>query len=389
MTDPAPVRPEIVVDLAAVRHNLATLADLVAPALAMAVVKADGYGHGMVEVARAARAVGISWLGVATLPEALALRTAGDTGRVLGWMAMPEDDFDTAIAADVDVAAYTPVALDRIAAAARNVGGTARVHLKIDTGLSRGGAAGIDWPDLVTAAARHERSGEIEVVGIWTHPACADEPSSVVNDLQETNFREAVRIAEEAGLRPEVRHFANSATGILRPSARFDLVRFGIASYGLDPAPGHLPEDLDLRPAMSVRAPVVLTKQVEAGEGVSYSHTWHAERPTRLALVPLGYGDGVPRHASSRGEVWISGKRRPIRGRVCMDQFVVELGPVGSEDEDPVEVGDEVVLFNAGGLGEPTAQDWARAAGTINYEIVTRIGGRALRRHVSTEGDPR
>ncbi len=379
-------RPAIVVDLAAIRHNLTILADLVAPAAAMAVVKADGYGHGMVQVARAAREAGITWLGVATLPEALALRAAGDRGRLLGWLAVPGDDWAEALAADVDVAAYTPAVLDEIAAAARATSRTARVHLKIDTGLNRGGASAADWPALVDAAAEWERTGVLEVVGIWTHPACADDPASEVNDRQEANFRDAVAVAEAAGLTPQVRHFANSAAGILRPSARFDLVRFGIATYGLDPAPGHTP-DLGLVPAMSVTAPLVLTKQVAAGEGVSYSHTWHAERPTTLGLVPLGYGDGVPRHGSNTAEVFLAGARRPVRGRICMDQFMVDLGPVDPAATDLPAAGEPVVLFNAGHAGEPTAQDWAEAAGTISYEVVTRIGGRLERRHVDGAGE--
>lgn len=396
MNDLAPVRPEIVVDLAAVRHNLTTLADLVAPAQAMAVVKADAYGHGMVEVARTARQVGITWLGVATVPEALALRAAGDTGRLLGWLGMPGEDWDAAIAAEIDVAAHTPETLSDIAAAAARVGRTARVHLKIDTGLSRGGATAENWPALVAAALAHQNAGHLTVTGVWTHPACADEPANPVNDEQEQNFRRAAEAAEQAGLRPEVRHYANSATGIFRPTARFDLVRFGLAVYGLDPAPGQwsgeLPGGARLRPAMTLQAPVVLTKEVSAGAGVSYSHTWHAPAPTRLGLVPLGYGDGIPRHASFGGdlpvaEVGINGRRRPVRGRVCMDQFVVELGPVGSEGSDPVATGDPVVLFDDGATGNPTVQDWARAAGTINYEIVTRIGGRAVRRFVDSAGD--
>lgn len=389
MTDPAPVRPEIVVDLAAVRHNLTTLADLVAPAAAMAVVKADAYGHGMVEVARVAREVGLTWVGVATLPEALALRAAGDTGRLLGWIGMPQDDWDAAVAADIDVAAYTPETLAVIAQAAARVGRTARVHLKIDTGLSRGGATARDWPALVAAAAVHQTAGHLQVVGVWSHLVAADEPENPVNAVQRARFVEAVALAEAAGLELEVRHLANSAAGILQPDLRFDLVRFGIASYGLDPAPGQwdgaLPGGARLHPAMSLRAPLILTKEIDTGEGVSYGHLWRAEQPTRLGLVPLGYGDGIPRHASNTAEVRVAGRRRPMRGKVCMDQFVVELGPAGTEQSDPVSVGDEVVLFDDGRTGAPTVDDWAAAAGTINYEIVTRIGGRAVRRFVDSE----
>lgn len=362
-------RPEIVVDLAAVRHNVRTLRELTGVP-SMTVVKADGYGHGMAEVARAAREAGSEWLGVATLAEALALRAAGDRGRLLCWLSMPDDDWAAAIDADVDVTAYSVAELDAIAAAGR----PARVQLKVDTGLSRGGASLDSWPAVVARAQQGEVAGSWKVTGIWSHLAASDEPGHPANDAQEQAFRDALRAAEEAGLTPEVRHLANSAAGILRPSSRFDLVRFGLASYGLDPAPGETP-DLGLVPAMTVRTPLVSAKQIAAGAGVSYGHTWVADTATTVGLVPLGYGDGVPRHASNTAHVLVDGKLRVMRGRVCMDQFVVDL------DGDLPEPGAEVVLFGPGTRGEPTAQDWAEAAGTISYEIVARIGGRLMRRY--------
>jgi len=379
VTAPTPARAEIVVDLDAIRHNVGVLADLVAPALMMTVVKADGYGHGMVESARAAREGGAAWLGVATLDEALGLRTAGDTGRLLAWLTVPGEDYGPALAADVDVTAYTVAELDEIAAAARGLDLVARVQLKADTGLSRGGAVMADWGALVAHAADLEASGALRVTGIWSHFSTSDEQEHPANDAQEAEFVRALAMAEAAGLRPEVRHLANSAAAILRPSSRFDLVRCGIASYGLDPAPGHTP-DLGLRPAMTARARIALTKPIAAGAGVSYGHTWVADRDTTVGLVPAGYGDGVPRHAGNRAEVWAAGSRRPVRGRICMDQFVVDLGG------DLPAPGGEVLLFGSGSEGEPTAQDWAEACDTISYEIVTRIGsGRMPRRHV---GDP-
>jgi alanine racemase len=372
-------RPEIVVDLDAIRRNVEILRDLVAPDASdvMVVVKADGYGHGMVEAARAARAAGAPWLGVATIDEAVRLRDAGDTGRVLCWLTLPADDWAAAIDRDVDVTAYTVAELDAIRAAVGDAARPepARVQLKIDTGLSRGGSTADGWPDVLAAARAGETEGLWRVTGIWSHLACADEPGHPANAAQEQAFREALAAAEEAGLRPEVRHLANSAGAILLPSSRFDLVRCGIASYGLDPAPGVSP-DLGLEPAMTVTAPLVLTKAVAAGASVSYGHTWTADGQTRVGLVPLGYGDGVPRHAGNAAEVWVAGKRRPVRGRICMDQFVVDLG-----DDLETVVGDEVVLFGPGTSGEPTADDWARACGTIHYEIVTRMGGRLSRRH--------
>jgi alanine racemase len=367
---------EIVVDLAAVRHNLGVLQRVVEPATVMLVVKADAYGHGMGECAAAARQAGVTWLGVATIEEGLRLRRAGDQGRVLTWLDLPGADYAEAIAHDLDLTAYSVNELEAIAAAAQGVGTIARVQLKVDTGLSRGGASLASWPALVEAARRLEQDQSVLVTGLWSHFAASDQPSHPANDEQEGRFREALALAERAGLRPEVTHLANSAAAILRPSSRFNLVRCGIAAYGLDPAPGQLPTGLGLIPAMTVRAPLALTKEVPAGGGVSYGHTWIADRDTTVGLVPVGYGDGVPRHASSRAEVWLAGHRRPVRGRICMDQFLVDLG-----GEQPA-LGSLVVLFGPGLHGEPTAQDWAQACDTINYEIVTRIGGRLNRRYV-------
>ncbi|MFC6286252.1 alanine racemase [Nocardioides sp. GCM10027113] len=367
-------RAELVVDLAAIRHNVRTLRELVAPAQMMTVVKANGYGHGMIEVARAARAAGTDWLGVATIDEALALRASGDTGPVLCWLTVPDDRWFEAIVEDVDVTAYSRAELDEVVRFARAAGKPARLQLKVDTGLSRGGATPDDWPDLVEAATAAVRDGDVVLTGIWSHLACADEPDHPANDRQEQVFRDALAKAEAAGLQPETRHLANSAAAVLRPSARFDLVRCGIASYGLDPAPGATP-DLGLVPAMTARATLALAKRIRAGDGVSYGHSWTAATDTTIGLVPVGYGDGVLRNAGNAAEAWVAGRRRPLRGRVCMDQFVVDL------DDDEVERGTEVLLFGAGRDGEPTAQDWAEACGTINYEIVTRIGGRMAHRY--------
>lgn len=376
MTSWAPAaRAEIVVDLDAVAHNVATLRDLVAPAAFMAVVKADGYGHGMVEVARAARRAGADWLGVATPEEALALRASGDVGPLLCWLSAPGDDYDAVLAAHVDVAAYTSAQVDEIAAAAARVGVTARVHLKIDTGLHRGGAAPELWADLCEHAWRTEADGTLSVVGVWSHLVASDEPEHPANAEQAKLFEWAVGVAEQAGLELEVRHLANSAAAILRPDLRHDLVRCGIAVYGLDPAPGITP-DLGLRPAMTVQGRLALVKEVSAGAGVSYGHEWVAPAATTLGLVPVGYGEGVPRAASPGAEVFVAGRRRPVRGKVCMDQLVVDL------HGDTPEPGTAFVLLGPGDDGEPTAQDWAEAAGTINYEIVTRIGGRMPRRYV-------
>ncbi|SEC50492.1 alanine racemase [Nocardioides exalbidus] len=378
MTGPA-YRAEIVVDLAAVRHNVRILKDLVSvdgPVQLMAVVKADAYGHGMVEVAAAARDAGADWLGVATLDEALALRAAGDQGPLLCWLTAPGDDYAAGVAAGIELTAYSVEELEEIAA----VGG-ARVQLKVDTGLSRGGAPRAEWPAFFAAAATLEDDRRITVTGLWSHLAASDEPAHPANDAQEAAFREALVLAEEAGLEPEVTHLANSAATLLRPSAHFDLVRCGIATYGLDPAPGTSPR-VGLRPAMTARARLVMSKEIAAGDGVSYGHTWVADRDTSVGVVPTGYGEGVPRAAGNAASVWVEDSLRPVRGRVCMDQLVVDL-----HGELPPP-GTEVVLFGPGDRGEPTAQDWADAVDTISYEIVTRIGGRFVRRHVDSDASP-
>ena len=369
-------RAEILVDVAAIRHNVRTLKDLVGPGVSMmTVVKADGYGHGLAESGRAAREAGAEWLGVATIDEALALRAAGDQGLVLCWLAVPGEDYRAAIEADVDVSAYSVDQLDAIAASGATL---ARVQLKVDTGLSRGGAPMAEWADVVARARRGEQEGSLTVTGVWSHLSSSDEPDDPANAAQEQLFGDAVALAEKAGLRPEVRHLANSAAAILRPSARLDLVRCGIASYGLDPAPGVTPP-LGLVPAMTARADLALVKRVEAGAAVSYGRTWTAEHATTLGLVPVGYAEGLPRAGSNRGEVQVAGRRRPVRGRICMDQLVVDL------DGDDPGAGADAVIFGPGTHGEPTAQDWAEACGTISYEIVTRIGGRMVRRHVDSE----
>ncbi|QIX25800.1 alanine racemase [Nocardioides sp. JQ2195] len=379
-------RAEIVVDLAAIRHNVRRLREIAADSLdpgveppkMMTVVKADGYGHGVTEVSRAAREGGADWLGAATLEEALAVRDGGDTGPLLCWLTVPGDHWGAAIERDIDVTAYSLVELAEIEAAAERLSVAARVQLKVDTGLTRGGCPAELWPALVAECRAAELRGTLRITGIWSHLACADEPDHPANDSQEKVFLEALDVARQAGLRPEVRHLANSAATVLRPSVRFDMVRCGIATYGLDPAPG-VTRDLGLVPAMTVRAPLAMVKSAPAGTSVSYGHTWTADVDTRLGLVPVGYAEGLPRVAANKVEVWLNGKRRPERGIICMDQFMIDLG------DDEAHEGDLVEIFGTGHDGAPTALDWARAAGTINYEVVTRIGGRLHRVHVDSE----
>ena len=372
------MRTELRIDLQAIRDNTAALAQRAAGgAQVMAVVKADGYGHGLVESARAAVDGGAAWLGCAFLEEALALRAAGVQVPLLAWLTTPGEAVGPAVAAGVDVGAYSVAQLDALAAAAEAVGVPARVQLKADTGLSRGGATPRDWPDLCAAAAKAEASGQVRVTGVWSHFAFADGgPDHPVNGRQAAVFIEALEVAARAGLRPEVRHLANSAATLTAPATHYDLVRPGVAVYGLSPVPQlGSPADFGLRPAMTLASTVALTKRVPAGSGVSYLHRHVTDRETTLALVPLGYADGVPRSATSTGPVQLGGVRRTIAGTVCMDQFVLDVG------DDEVAEGDEVLLFGPGDHGEPTAQDWAEALGTINYEIVTRIGARVPRVH--------
>ncbi|MGA4540414.1 alanine racemase [Uniformispora flossi] len=368
------MRAEARIDLDAVRHNITAVRDRVGAAQVMAVVKADAYGHGLVPCARAAREAGATWLGTAVPEEALALRAAGLDGRILTWLWVPGDPFADAIAADIDISVSARWALAEVETAARATGRPARVHLKADTGLGRNGCQPHDWDDLVEAALKAEADGLVHVVGLWSHFACADEPGHPSVPRQLAVFHDAVARAEQHGVVPEVRHMANSPATLLLPESHFDLVRSGLATYGVSPVPDlHSPADLGLRPAMTLAATVANVKHVAEGHGVSYGHTWHSERATNLALVPLGYADGIPRHASSAGPVLLGGRRRTVVGRVAMDQFVVDLGG------DTVEPGDEVLVFGPGDRGEPTAEDWAQAAGTIAYEIVTRIGARVPR----------
>ena len=371
-------RAEVVIDLDAIAANTSVLRDRVGRPL-MAVVKADGYGHGLVPAARAVLAGGADALGVAVLDEALALRAAGVTAPLLAWLHGPGTDYAAALAADIELSVNAEWALEEVVAAARATGRIARLHLFVDTGLSREGATPTDWPGVVAAAARAQADGDLAVVGLWSHMAYADEPTHPTIGAQVRVFEEAVSLARRAGLTDARRHLANSAATVALPDTWYDMVRPGVALYGLDPLGGD-PAVHGLRPAMTVRAGVALTKRVPAGVGVSYGHTYFPASETTLALVPVGYADGVPRAGGNRAPVLAGGAQRTIAGRVCMDQFVLDVG------DAPVAPGDEVVLWGPGDRGEPTAQQWADAVDTIHYELVTRVGGRFARRYVGSAG---
>jgi alanine racemase len=378
-----PVNGEVVVDLDAIAHNVGVLRDHAGTAQVMAVVKADGYGHGATEVARAALAAGAAELGVATIAEALALRADGITAPVLAWLHPPGTDFAPALQADVDDGVSSPRQLADLLDAARRTGRTVTATVEVDTGLNRNGVGSRDYPEVLDALRRAVSDGALRTHGIMSHLASGDEPYNPVNDLQAQRFTAMIAEARERGVVFETAHLANSPAAMTRPDFRFDMVRPGIAVYGLSPIPQR--GAMGLRPAMTLKCPVTLVKSLKAGEGVSYGHTWIAERDTTVALLPIGYADGVFRLLSGRIDVLINGRLRPNVGRICMDQFVVDLGP-GATD---VSEGDEAVLFGPGDRGEPTAQDWAEMLGTINYEVVTSPRGRVVRTYTAGGGDGR
>lgn len=365
------------IDLGAISANVAELSRRAGDADVMAVIKGDAYGHGLVPVAHAAVAGGATYLAVAQLTEALAARAAGVTAPILTWLFPPGADLVAALRADLTLSAGAPWALAEIAAAARATGSPARIHLKVDTGLGRGGAWREDLAGMLVDAARLQAEGVLDVEGIFSHFASADAPGDPSVRSQQEVFAAVLADAERAGLRPRIRHLANSAALLTNPSSHYDMVRPGVSIYGLSPVPDiGGPTHFGLREAMRVTARLIAVKDCPAGQGISYAHLYTTSQDTRLGLVPLGYADGIPRHASNLGPMQVHGRRYTVAGRVCMDQMVLDLGA-----DSPAQVGDEVVLIGREADGEPTAQDWAAAIGTINYEIVTRLGPRVPRRY--------
>jgi len=374
---------EAVVDLDAVAHNVRLLREHAGSAEVMAVVKADGYGHGAVAVGRAALAAGAAELGVATIDEALALRRDGVCSPVLAWLHPPGTDFGPALEADVEVAVSSVRQLGEVLDAVERTGRTATITVKVDTGLNRNGVSAVEYPDVLTALRRAQADGAIRLRGIMSHLVYADNPENPFNDLQAQRLTDMVASARDQGVRCEIVHLSNSPAVMTRPDLAFDMVRPGIAVYGQPPIPER--GDMGLRPAMTLKCPVALVRSVRAGDGVSYGHTWIAERDTTLALLPIGYADGVFRTLSGRIDVLIKGRPRRSVGRICMDQFVVDLGP----GEVDVAEGDDAILFGPGTQGEPTAQDWADLLGTINYEVVTSPRGRVTRTYRGATGQSR
>jgi alanine racemase len=373
------VLAEAVVDLGAIAHNVRVLREHAGAAQVMAVVKADGYGHGATQVARTALAAGAAELGVATIDEALALRSDGITAPVLAWLHPPGIDFGPALLADVEIAVSSVRQLEELLSAGRRTGRTATVTVKVDTGLNRNGVALGQYSSMLTALRQAVAEDAVRLRGLMSHMVYADEPDNPINNVQAQRFTEIVTQTRSQGVHFEVAHLSNSSSAMSRPDLAFDMVRPGIAVYGLSPVPSL--GEMGLVPAMTVKCAVALVKSVRAGEGVSYGHTWIAERDTTVALMPIGYADGVFRSLGGRLDVLINGRRRPGVGRICMDQFVVDLGP-GHVD---VAEGDEAILFGPGVRGEPTAQEWADLLGTIHYEVVTSPRGRIARTYREAE----
>lgn len=385
------------VDLAAIRHNLGVLRAAAPGALQLATVKANAYGHGLLPVARAALDGGADWLGVAQLAEAFTLRRGLDEAGVaraeapiLAWISTSSSDFAAAIEADIDLSVSWTWVLADICAAAREAGRPARVHVKIDTGMSRAGSTLADLPALASALRMAADDGLVDVVGAWSHMSRADDPSDEGNASTANHvriFEEGLAILADAGITPRIRHLSATSGILWHPEAHYDMVRAGIGLYGLSPDPAvATSEQLGLIPALELRAPLTSVKVIEEGTPASYGGTWVAPTRRWIGLVPLGYGDGILRAASNRARVVVhtaSGPfNAPLIGRVCMDQFMVDLGPAeGSpgtptarSGQAPAAPGYTATLFGSGERGEALADDWAQAAGTINYEIVTHLG---------------
>ena len=376
-----------VIDLSALENNLQQLRKCDPNVQAMAIVKANAYGHGGVQIARAALEFGVKWFGVAQLAEAIELRaglTSFPQARIFTWIFSPDADLETAIKADLDIAVSNPETLLRLASVARAVGKTPRVHLTIDTGMGREGALPEKLSPLLSAAQLASDEGTVEVVGIWSHLARADEAGAgeEATACQLEDFQQACELTRQHGFKQVVRHLSASSGLLWYPQAHFDLARYGIAMYGLTPNPTRATTaSLQLTPIMRIEADLISVKKIPAGHPVSYGGTWVAPRDTYIGIVPLGYADGIDRHAS--GKIWVgaNGQKYPQVGRICMDQFMVDLGNT-PDGQPPLKPGDTVRLWGDGSQGEPTADDWAEAADTINYTIVTALNSRVPRIYI-------
>ena len=370
-------RARAVIDLNAVGHNLALIRAAAPNSQVLAVVKADAYGHGLVQIAKAARAAHADYLGVALLNEAVELREAGDEGPLLAWLWTPGDpDLLECLKRNVQISVSSMWSLIEVTQAAAQAGTVARIHVKLDTGLSRNGADEEEWDELFAAAKALQSRGRIEVVGIWSHLANASLENDSSIARQRARFLDGVARAKAAGIEPQLLHLANSGGALAYPDTQFDMVRIGIAMYGVSPLDPHSAQRFDLRAVMSLHAKLAHVKTIRAGQSVSYGGTWTASEPTRIGLVPIGYADGIPR-AAQDAHVMVNGVQCEVLGRVAMDQFVISLPDAVGE----VSAGDDVVIFGDSSDGTPSADSWGSASNTIGYEIVTRIGSRIPREY--------
>ena len=362
------------INLSAIADNLKLIKGKT-NAQVLAVVKADAYGHGLIQVGKAAEAAGANWLGTALLEEGIALRNSGIKVPIISWLTPLGEDFKTAINLDIDLSISSIELLTDVIAAGKVVKKIPRVHIEVDTGMSRGGV-GDDWQLFLTELSKTVKANEINIIGIWSHFARADEPGQAMNPEQLNTFEDRIKSASDVGIKPEFIHIANSAAALTNNVAHKNIIRWGIGLYGLSPDINNLGDSksLKLKPAMRLKAKLHLVKAVKAGVSVGYGGTAITKSDTKLGVVTLGYADGVPRNANNLAGVFVDGKRAPLIGRVSMDQFVVDLGINSS-----AKTGDEVIVFGDGSSGEYTADEWAKASGTINYEIVTRIGSRVPR----------
>ena len=362
------------VDLAAIRDNVKVLQNLAKNSEVMAVVKADAYGHGLIPVAKAARQGGATWLGTALLEEAISLRNSGDSGRILTWLGSPNDKWQECIDLGIDISVSSIEIASGVIKAAKKIGKKAKIHIKVDTGLGRNGVMPNDLADLTSLLEEATANGLVEVVAVWTHFALADAPSSPTIAKQLEVLDASFKFVESRGFKNLMKHAANSAATLTSPHTHFDLVRPGFAVYGITPG-GEVGKasEYGLRPAMTLKAQAGLVKDVPAGHGISYGAEYVTKQNTKIALIPLGYADGIPRIAGNKGPVLANGKKFSVAGRVCMDQFVIDIGDLD------FSTGDEVILFGDPAQNEPDVEEWAKASQSIGYEIVTRLGSRVPR----------
>ena len=362
------------VNLSAIADNLKLIKSKT-DAQVLAVVKADAYGHGLIQIGKTATDAGADWLGTALLEEGIALRKSGIKIPIISWLTPLGEDFKTAIDLDIDLSVSSIELLNEVVAAGKSVKKIPRVHIEVDTGMSRGGV-GDDWQLFLDQLIKAAKSDEINVVGIWSHFARADEPDEKMNKEQLATFEDRIKSLATAGISPEFIHIANSAASLTNKGAHKNIIRWGIGLYGLSPDVNNLGDSksLKLKPAMKLTAKLHLVKTVKAGASIGYGGTATTKSDTKLGVVTLGYADGIPRNANNLAGIFVAGNRAPLIGRVSMDQFVVDLGI-----NSLAKTGDEVIVFSDGSSGEYTADEWAKASGTINYEIVTRIGSRVPR----------